>query len=678
MMKKRMDDDIENVGIMQGFLTGEDDGEIEGDGEEGSEYEDEGRSMPEMERTPRSPEILMNNLRGDMRSIDARRDELADLVGYQAATETPEPVLAMLQPVLAQQGGLGGLPQSQPMAQGPQPPMMAPPGVGEPMGGPLPAGGIADMLGALGAGGAGGAPGGAMPPGAMPPGAMPPVQMARGGIVQRFQAGSGESGVTPVEGEEPAPGAAPLMVYSPDLVQAAKAASTQLLNRAPAAVPTLTAATASRLPEYQRLLGADKGMAEAQMLLELGQRAFGFAGNVDEGGRPLRGGFFSRLAGATKTLPTAIGRNIEAMDKIDRQIKLLAVQQGEKDIDQVVAQNTKLLDQKRALFSDVLKADARVQAEKMKGLSSTIFGKGDWEWNVVNMPGLIDRYAAGQTDDKETRLVDSAITKFKTPRFETRVDPDSKMPYTVQVPVTLPGFVTAAEDARKKLGLPTAATPALAPAGTAVVPGTSPGAPSVTPPGAPSVTPPGTSAAPPGPPFATPGSSLWRDRFDISGPVAAAFATVSKIPGAGDPMANLTLARQNAELKAERLIEALLKSAQGSVREQERLAGVINIRPSAFTDPDVYGTRLIALGRTLQEGIQELDAQSRSDGLEGRPKLTADQRTTARQRAMDYRKIYSELGLPPAVFSEEDIKRYPPGTEVLVNGTILKRVKAPQ
>jgi hypothetical protein len=33
-------------------------------------------------RTPDSPEILMNNLRGDMRSIDARRDELADLVGY--------------------------------------------------------------------------------------------------------------------------------------------------------------------------------------------------------------------------------------------------------------------------------------------------------------------------------------------------------------------------------------------------------------------------------------------------------------------------------------------------------------------------------------------------------------------------------------------------------------------
>ena len=64
--------DVENVGIMQGFMDRMMDDEDEGD--------DEDEAMPE--RRPDSPEILMNNLRGDMRSIDARRDELADLVGY--------------------------------------------------------------------------------------------------------------------------------------------------------------------------------------------------------------------------------------------------------------------------------------------------------------------------------------------------------------------------------------------------------------------------------------------------------------------------------------------------------------------------------------------------------------------------------------------------------------------
>jgi hypothetical protein len=101
-----MDDDIENVGIMQGFMDSmADEGDDEGD--------DDPEAM--LDRRPDTPEILMNNLRGDMRSVSARRDELADLVGYQAATETPDSVLAMLQPVLAQQGGggIGALPQSQ-------------------------------------------------------------------------------------------------------------------------------------------------------------------------------------------------------------------------------------------------------------------------------------------------------------------------------------------------------------------------------------------------------------------------------------------------------------------------------------------------------------------------------------------------------------------------------------
>jgi hypothetical protein len=101
---------VDNVGIMQGFLEmmNEDD-----DLEEGDDDLDAGIMLG---RTPDSPEILMNNLRGDMRSIDARRDELADLVGYAAAAETPESVLAMLQPVLAQQG-IGAM-----MPPGPMPP----------------------------------------------------------------------------------------------------------------------------------------------------------------------------------------------------------------------------------------------------------------------------------------------------------------------------------------------------------------------------------------------------------------------------------------------------------------------------------------------------------------------------------------------------------------------------
>jgi hypothetical protein len=671
MMKKPMDDDIENVGIMRGFMDSMHDGE---DDEDMSMDEDEGVSMPEMERSPKSPEILMNNLRGDMRSVDARRDELADLVGYQAATETPESVLAMLQPVLAAQGGAGGigaLPQSQPMAQGPQPPM-PPGGVGAPMGGPLPPGGIA------------GAPG--MPPGAapMPPGAgMPPPQqgapmgMAHGGYVQHFQVGSSPAGVTPAETDSAAPGADQLALYPPELVNAARTQMQGLITQQPQVVPTLGQLMEKRLPEYQSLLGADKGrgMAEAQMLLDLGQRAFNFASNTDDAGRPLRGGFFARLAGAAKTLPGAMGKHIEAMNNIDLKLKTLALQASEKDQDQVVAQNTKLLSEKRAVFTKILDAQAKVDAQKIKGLGSSIFGKGDWEWNVVNMPGLMDRYAAGQTDDTENKIIDSAITKFKTPRYETHFDPVSKQPYTKTMPVMIPSFVTTAEAARKKLGLTTPATPSLVPSNS-VSSNDSSGATSDTTTavpteggegGAPATA---SSVAPVAPSTGTlPQVSLWKERFNIAGPVSASIGLVSSIPGLGDPAAHITLARQQAQQQAERVIDSLMKSTAGSVREQERLRPVIGIIPSATTDPDAYGTKLIALGSTLQDMIREYDAQGRSK------ELKPEDVGFARRRAMDLRRQYNMLGLPPAVYSEAEYKRYPAGTEVLWMGRTPAQVK---
>jgi len=118
MSKKTM-----NVGIMQGFEEDMDD-EMEDDAEESSP----------MSRTPQNPEILMNNLRGDIRSIDARYLELAQMVGEDAAMETPPEVLAMLQSQLGAQaqtppipaGGIGSLQQAD---QGAAAPPMMPPGM---------------------------------------------------------------------------------------------------------------------------------------------------------------------------------------------------------------------------------------------------------------------------------------------------------------------------------------------------------------------------------------------------------------------------------------------------------------------------------------------------------------------------------------------------------------------
>ena len=161
--------DPEEVGIMSLFLG--DDVEDEGD---------ESDMAGLMDRRPDSPEILMNNLRGDVRSVDARFEELADMVGYGAAQQTPPEVLALLQPVLAaEQQGIAALPAVAPGA--------APAGIPtppQPMG--MPAG-----------------PGAAPPP--MPPEAAGigslPQGMAMGGPVQRCRRGSDEDGVEPADTE---------------------------------------------------------------------------------------------------------------------------------------------------------------------------------------------------------------------------------------------------------------------------------------------------------------------------------------------------------------------------------------------------------------------------------------------------------------------------------------------
>jgi hypothetical protein len=136
--------EAQGTGIMSGF----DMDEME-DQDENADMEE----MPPMARTPQNPEILMNTLRGDMRSVDARYMELAQMVGEEAAMETPPEVLAMLMGQMgAQQGGIGALPQ----AQG-----MMPPGAQAP---------------------AGQAPGGQMPPPDQMGAPQPAPAMPQGGI----------------------------------------------------------------------------------------------------------------------------------------------------------------------------------------------------------------------------------------------------------------------------------------------------------------------------------------------------------------------------------------------------------------------------------------------------------------------------------------------------------------
>ena len=309
--QKVKDDEIENVGIMQGFMD-----DIEELMEEIAEAEMSGGEDQDMaklmDRRPDSPEVLMNNLRGDYRSIDARREELADLVGMSAAVETPDDVLALLQPVLAQQGIEALTPSSSlpfgtmaPAAAMPPPPMeMAAAGLPAP---PVEPGGVGSL----------------------------PMGMAEGGIVQNFQQGSVEP-----QGSDPG-GVTPAVSPADEYIA-------RILAKQPSTVPDLMTRTQELTPQYADILGtADKDAIRAQMLFDIGQAALGFAGNVGPQGQALRGSMAARLAQATSALPGQIGARTAELRKGEQAARLAALQGAQAERDAAIAANLALAERQQ-------------------------------------------------------------------------------------------------------------------------------------------------------------------------------------------------------------------------------------------------------------------------------------------------------------------------------------------
>tara|TARA_R110000765_G_scaffold208938_1_gene314038 strand:+ start:797 stop:2725 length:1929 start_codon:yes stop_codon:yes gene_type:complete len=380
------DDEIENVGIMSGFMDELEDliSEIDAEDLEKNKGGDEADTAKLMGRTPNSPEILMNNLRGDMRSVDARREELADLVGMREAEDTPEGVLTLLQSVLAQQE-----------AAPPMPPQGMPP---EMMGGMppmLPQGMPPEMMGG-------------MPP--MPPQGMAPPPMGiesvmpdmsgmyRGGPVQNFNQGSGAMGVTPAndafaaypsdvveeaqrrvrhmvdggmvqnynqggvvqhfqDGSEEA--VSPAGRYSPKAVSGANAYIQQLLAQRPSAANIdLETAMGEEAALYETLgLGTDPKDAQAQMLFDIGQAAFGYAGNVGADGNPMQGSAAARLSQALGPLAGKVGARAGQMSKEGQALKMLALKGAQGKLAAAQASDTALAARQGDLAMEIAKQE---------------------------------------------------------------------------------------------------------------------------------------------------------------------------------------------------------------------------------------------------------------------------------------------------------------------------------
>ena len=306
-------------------------------------------------------EQVMNSIRGDDATMGQRYSELADIVGPQDAQQTPESVLALVQPVMmlnAVDQGIGGLAQEEmtapvegAMAEGimstvappPQPEMMAPP--------PQPA-----------------APA-PMDPAMM--GGPPPVNFNQGGLVRRgdnqpvqMYAPGGE-----VKANKFLPyvlndstftaGSNSPMLDSRTLQNIAglqsQAAAAQLpkpelsydervLDAAKGAEARYAAAGLGTAAERAADLEEQKNLTQSQMLFDIANTALAFAAPMEGERRGMSGAERLAMAARTTQLPQTIGARAQAQrdyetaaKKEERALKLAAVQRGETQVDTEIA-----------------------------------------------------------------------------------------------------------------------------------------------------------------------------------------------------------------------------------------------------------------------------------------------------------------------------------------------------
>lgn len=625
-MFKKNGIDPENVGIMAGFKDMEDNGEDDdkpgkmlemmgAEVEEDDEEEYEGKEA--MERSPSSPEILMNNLRGDMRSVDARVEELADLVGYRAAAETPTEVLALLQPVLAQQGVMGAIPSA---------------GVPMPAAPAMPAGGIA-----------------ALPQAEMPaPIEGAPVNMANGGIVQRFQEGSDEEGVTPA-------GTQTQRFYSPELIQRAQTEVVNFLAQKPSLEPSLQSRMAVREPLYRSVMGDTKDLTQAQILFDIAQGAFGYGANVDEQGRPLRGSQAARAMAAFRGTPGRIAARAGELEKQERAVRLAALQAAEKDVENIRAANVKLIDSQRRIYSDIAKSSGNL------GFGRSVKGAA---LNVMYQ--FAPQYAAGTLTPDMDRMFETAITEYtQKDRFQDPVTGN----WMERVP-ELPEFVKSAVSSRRQLSKATPTTTPVTPPGAAAptaapaaagAPTTDQGA-STTVAGAipTGAAAPGTTVPPRG---AVRPRTIWDSAPDIAGPIPAAATTVARVPGLGGVAPEMQQSRNFVNAAVRDLIKNLQNNPRYAEGERKAIEAEVDIGPRFFDDAEGLRNRIVGIDDFLAKKQTEAEREGYNE------QLPVETRRAYRSAAQSIASFRAVLGVPVRIYDIEDVKRLTPGTPFLWNGT---------
>jgi hypothetical protein len=251
---------------------------------------------------------MIDSIRGNDMPMQARYEELAGYVGPQDAQQTPESVLAMVQPtiMMTEEGAMGS-------------------GIGDLMQGIA---GSVEMETAGGQPTAMGQGVGSM----LMAGAQEPVQAFRnGGVVKKYNVGGVASANDPAlhevfyaanvlkpgyGGQAPIPGTMP---------------QKSGINFTVPQTPSLESLYDKSLPLYQKIMSqsdSDKNLSKSQILFDVARRALAFAGGVspDTGENIANKSMAAQAAIATQTLPATMSAEIEKIRKAEQGAKLGALE----------------------------------------------------------------------------------------------------------------------------------------------------------------------------------------------------------------------------------------------------------------------------------------------------------------------------------------------------------------
>jgi hypothetical protein len=144
-----------------------------------------------------------------------------------------------------------------------------------------------------------------------------------------------------------------------------------------------------------------------------------------------------------------MGKRIDEISKIDRQLKVLALQQGEKDIDQITAQNNELQKRKGNLINEVLRAQAKVDAKKAGEKATGPLGKGTKGDILNNIIQSAPLFQAGALLPEQENAFMTAVTDYTQPTMIETIDPETGLKSMRTQRNELPKFVTDALNSRR-------------------------------------------------------------------------------------------------------------------------------------------------------------------------------------------------------------------------------------